>query len=185
MVVDFTSITLGSILAEIGKENIDKVLNLLQKMSVIVESGVESVGPPSAYSLVWEFGNVRQKHQGPKTVQGRDEKGRFSSAWFSTQAPRGWIGIHEPAIWKIIEEEIGKVSFDSVQDITEDSLKQELEQAYLNIAERALVLLQSTVPIDSGDLYDSLKVVPPGDDTLKGISDLASDVISEIGGLNL
>lgn len=180
MMVDTTSIALGPILAEVSKDDMAKVLSWLERIAVVVESGVESVGPPSNYALVWEWGNARQTKKGPKTTKGKNPDGK--SVWLTIQAPRGWIGIHEPAMWKVIEEEIDKVDFSSAN---ESSLRQGLEQAYIRIAQRALELLQSTVPIDKGDLYDSLKVVRPGDDVLKEVSDISSEMISSFGSLNL
>lgn len=185
LAVDTTSVALGSIFAEIADEDIDKLVSWLNQMAIIVESGVQSVGPPANYALVWEWGNIRQTKKGPKTVQGRNPKGQFTNRWFSTQAPSGWIAINEDKYWNIIQDELSKVSFDSKESITEDSLKQELTGAYKRISEKCLVILQENVPIDSGDLYDSLQVVEPGDEILKGVNDLASDMINTIGTLNL
>jgi hypothetical protein len=181
--VDLTSVALGSIFAEIAKEDIDKLIEWLAQLSVIVESGVQSVGPPADYALVWEWGNVRQTKKGPKTTKGTNPDGK--KVWLTIQAPRGWISINEPKIWKAIDDEISKIKFDSQEDITEDSLKEALTEAYRNIAEKALSYLQQTVPIDSGDLYDSLKVVEPNDEILKELNDLSSDIVSEIGTLNI
>lgn len=176
------SFALGSIFAEVAKEDTDTLLDWLKRLSIIVESGVQSVGPPASYALVWEYGNARQTKKGPKTVQGRNAAGQFTNIWFSIQAPSGWIAINEPALWKVIEEEIAKVHFEKGSI---DSLKQELEKAYITISERALELLKATVPIDSGDLHDSLEVVKPGDEVLDEISELAESINEVTGQLNL
>lgn len=180
MLVDLTSVSLGSIFAEIEKEDVDKLIEWLSQLAIIVESGVQSVGEPANYALVWEFGNVRQTKKGPKTVKGTNPEGK--RVWLSSQAPKGWISINEPKIWRVIDQELAKIKFDSINDITADALKEELNKAYLNIATKALAFLQSTVPVDSGDLYDSLKIVEPDDEIL---NELSEDIVNEIGTLNI
>ena len=181
LAVDTTSVALGSIFAEFSKEDMDILFDWIEKMSIIVESGVQSVGPPASYALVWEWGNTRQTKEGPKTTRGTNPNGE--TVWLSMQAPHGWIAINEPKIWDLIFEEMLKVEFD--MSGSPDGLKQELISAYDRIANGALELLQSTVPIDSGDLYDSLEVVSPNDEILSQASDLAEDMISTIGTLNV
>ena len=183
LTVDLTSVTLGSIFAEIAKEDMDKIVDWISQLAIVVESGVQSVGPSASYRLVWEYGNIRQQKRGPKTVRGTNPDGQ--RVWLSIQAPRGWISINEEKIWQAIDRELDNISFDSIGDITEDKIKQDLTKAYGNIAQKALGFLQETVPIDSGDLYDSLKVIEVNDPILDEISDLSSDIVSEIGTLNI
>lgn len=183
LTVDLTSVALGEILTDIAKENKDQVIQWLEKLSVVIETGVESVGPPSQYALVWEWGNSRQTKKGPKTTRGINPDGK--RVWLTIQAPKGWIAINEQRIWEALAEEVGKIEFKSPADITAENLKQELTEAYIRISERALELLQSTVPIDSGDLYDSLKVVPPNDEILEGISEFATGVIGTLEDIGL
>jgi len=182
MLVDATSVTLGSIIAEFSKSDLKILGDWLEKLSIIVESGVQSVGPPASYALTWEWGNIRQTKKGPKTTKGKNPNGK--SVWLSIQAPRGWISINEPKMWNIIESEFGKVSFNPTGN--GDDLRKELERAYRTISEKCLELLQQTVPIDSGELYDSLEVVPPGSDILNDVADLSGDIVNTItGALNI
>jgi hypothetical protein len=72
-----------------------------------------------------------------------------------------------------------------MSDINASSLQQEIMGAYDRIAQRALELLQSTVPIDSGDLYDSLEVVPVNDVILDGVSDVSESIMGTLEDLGL
>ena len=178
LAADTTSIALGSIFAEFEKKDMQTLFEWIEKMSIVVESGVQSVGPPATYALVWEFGNARQTKKGPKTVKSKNPDGK--TVWLSIQAPHGWIAVHEEKIWDIIFQELSKVKLDPSG--SEDNVKEELVKAYERIAAKALELLQSTVPVDSGELYDSLQIVSPDDSILKEVSSLANDIV---GTLNL
>jgi hypothetical protein len=51
LAADTTSIALGSIFAEFAKEDMKTLFEWIEKMSIVVESGVQSVGPPAAYII--------------------------------------------------------------------------------------------------------------------------------------
>jgi hypothetical protein len=133
-----------------------------------VTTGMASEGPAAAYALVWEWGNIRQTKPGPKTVIGTNPDG--SMVWLSIQAPFGYIRINEPTYWNIVTEVMHTVDFSKA------NLQQELERAADRIMQAVVEVTQMTVPVDSGELRASLKVVAPGDPLLEeggfGVLDL-------------
>lgn len=147
----------------------------------MVESGVQVVGDAAAYALVWEWGNTRQTKQGPRTVLGTNPAG--DSVWLSSQAPRGWIALNEPEMWKVIEDKIKKIDFAGQDEfhvnLRLEELSQEISQAFMEI-------LWKTAPVDSGDLSNSLEIVMPGDPILDVVEDSyrqMADGTTDFGGL--
>lgn len=137
----------------------------------MIESGVCSDGDAAAHALVWEWGNTRQEKQGPRTVKGQNPAG--ASVWLSSQAPEGWIAINEPDMWDAIDRRMA--SFD-LEGNTEGAMSDELERISLAVSNDILKILHSTVPVDSGDLDHSLRVVEPGDPLLDQIEDHFSEM---------
>lgn len=142
----------------------------------MVESGVAAEGDPSAYALVWEFGNLRQYKKGPHTMLGTSPAG--GKEWMSTQAPQGWIAVNEPRMWSIIDDHMAKFNFSGN---TEFNMTVELEQLSLDISRDILTLLKSTVPVDTGALDLSLGVVESGDSLLDTVEDSFGEME---GGMN-
>lgn len=132
----------------------------------MIESGVASEGDPSAYALVWEFGNLRQYKKGPRTILGTSPAG--GREWLSTQAPQGWIAINEPRMWAIIDDHMAKFTLGGN---TEFGMTVELEQMSLDISRDILTLLKSTAPVDTDALDLSLTIVEPGDSLLDVVED--------------
>ena len=109
--------------------NIDEFLVELVNVPEVT-AGVASVGDAAAYALVWEWGNTRQKKPGPKTVKGTNPDGKM--VWLSSQAPFGYIRIHEPEYWQVIEEEMSSVDLNKLRS------KQEITSNLRNVAKRAV-----------------------------------------------
>lgn len=128
----------------------------------VIEFGMASVGEASAYALVWEWGNVRQTKPGPKTVIGTNPDGKM--VWLSMQAPFGYIRINENKYWDSIKTELGNVKFDQPNA---RALERELKRAGKRIADQVVTITKMSVPVDSGDLRDSLKAVYPDDSFLE------------------
>lgn len=118
-----------------------------------IESGIVSVGDAAAYANVWEWGNLRQTKEGPKTTLGINPDG--DQVWLTIQAPYGYIRVNMETYQLIMMEEIDKVNF--AQTSGRDIDKQ-LKRATDRISKRILEVLKDTVPVDSGDLQDSLHV---------------------------
>lgn len=130
-------------------DEVQLFLDDLETMDLGVTIEITSEGPPAAYALVWEWGNARQTKEGPKTTLGINPNGE--RVWLTIQAPRGYIRVLTPMFNDIIKDEISKISFTS-------KMRGKLTKAGKNIGNRMLKLLQDTVPVDTGELRDSLKV---------------------------
>lgn len=126
-----------------------------------ISVGVASVGPASAYALVWEWGNVRQTKKGPKTILGENPDGE--SVWLSIQAPHGYIKIRENLYWEIIKQELAKVEF---RGTTPKEITAEMEAAGVKAMKRIVKVIADNAPVDSGQLSKSFVVVQPGDTSL-------------------
>jgi hypothetical protein len=151
---------------EVEVEAPPDMVNWFDRNARMVESGVASVGPAAAYALVWEWGNMRQAEKGPNTVLGTNPAG--DKVWLSIQAPRGWIAINEPRMWRAIDEELDKLEFNGEDEF---HISTQLEALSERVSIRLLDILKDTVPIDSGDLQSSLRVVEPGDALLVSVED--------------
>lgn len=131
----------------------DEFLLFLEEELAEIELGVmieiTSEGPPAAYALVWEWGNVRQTKPGPKTTLGINPNGE--RVWLTIQAPRGYIRVLTPQFHAIVKDELSSMKFTGKD-------KTKLTQCAKRISKRMLTLLKDTVPVDKGDLRDSLRV---------------------------
>ena len=140
-----------------------------ESLAEMVEGGIVAEGDPSNYALVWEFGNQRQYKKGPKTVRGVNPLGK--KAWLSSQASHGWISINEPLMWDVIDKRYETLDFDSP-----DILK-EIKRVAVDVLIDIYNILQNTVPMDSGDLSNSLEIVEP--DQAK-VLEMAEDIFQDI-----
>lgn len=155
----------------------DHVDDFLQEFTDIEEvaSGVASIGDAASYALVWEWGNARQRQIGPKTTLGINPDGK--RVFLSIQAPHGYIRVNEPLYWAALEEEIDAMEFTGGSSA---AIRREMGQAAKRAAKRVQEIIQEHVPVDHGDLHDSIKVVNPGDELLEQAEeDNAVDVDSE------
>ena len=135
--------------------------------NIEVKAYITSEGPASAYALVWEFGNLRQTKQGPKTVLGVNPNGE--TVWLSSQAPTGYIRTLAPEFRRIIREELAQyqiylefgrnIGFEKRRSVKSQMLAtRRLEKVAERITNKMLRLLRRHVPVDTGDLKDSLRV---------------------------
>jgi len=118
----------------------------------LVRIGIGSDGPASEYALVWEWGNVRQTKQGPKTVRGTNPDG--SEVWLTIQAPFGYIRVNTPKYWQIVYLDMEKINFAK----SGKEIDRQIRMASERITEGILAILRETVPVDDGQLRDSLRV---------------------------
>lgn len=123
-----------------------------------IQAGVASMGEAAAYSYVWEYGNVRQVKEGPKTTKGINPDGDV--VWLSIQAPSGYVAVSESQYHEILKDELSKVTFSGT---TSSAIRKELNVAAVRAMERIRAVIENNAPVDSGDLSDSFKVVKPGD----------------------
>lgn len=126
-----------------------------------ISAGVASFGEAAAYAEVWEYGNIRQTKEGPKTVLGINPDGE--NVWLSVQAPVGYISVNENLYWSILKEELGKVKFESTNA---KGITEELEKAAVKAMKRICKIIADTAPYDKGDLSESFQVVNPNDSLL-------------------
>lgn len=126
-----------------------------------VKAGMASVGDAAAHALVWEWGNVRQTKPGPKTVLGTNPDGTM--VWLSAQAPFGYISINVP---QYHEAALAALKLMNFRQPNARAMTRELEQVAKKIGRMFVDITQLTVPVDSGDLRDSLTAVDPGDPIL-------------------
>jgi len=129
------------------------------KAARVFETGVAMEGPPADYGLVWEYGfsptrdgTIRQYQQGPRTVWSENALGE--PHWMSSQAPHGWIAVNEPRMREAIMRRLADADLNDV------------ERACVDASIDMFNILQETVPMDSGDLSNSLALVPPRDSLL-------------------
>lgn len=156
----------STVFPKIEFENVDEFLLEMQQHNKEIKAGVMIVGDAADYGLVWEWGNVRQKKPGPRTVIGTNPDGKM--VWLSIQAPFGYIRINEPFMHKIVDEVLATVSFNqpNVQAITK-----ELEKAAKKISKAIAEVVAADAPIgdrEYGDphpglLRKSIKPVDPND----------------------
>jgi len=126
-----------------------------------ISAGVAAVGEAADYAEVWEWGNIRQTKQGPKTILGTNPDG--DSVWLSVQAPFGYIRVHASMYWDIYREELDKLDFSPK---TAKGIQEQLERAHKNAAVRCAVIISNSAPVDSGQLAGSIEAVAPGDEIL-------------------
>lgn len=121
-----------------------------------IGGGAASVGEAAAYALVWEWGNTRQTKQGPRTVRGINPDGE--SVWLSSQAPMGYISLHEDEFLVAIGDEVSQVDFsDGILKAVPDLLS-----AADRSSARIAYIISQNAPIDSGDLADSIQPLVRG-----------------------
>jgi hypothetical protein len=162
-------------------DKLDEFLLEFSEQDQEVQAGVASDGEAAAYALVWEWGNMRQKFIGPKTTLGLNPDGQ--RVWLSIQAPTGWIRVNEAQYWQFFEEEMAKAKFSSPST---GDISDELRGIARRAAKRICELMKDTVPVDSGDLRDSLEVVDPEDyaalDLGADTSDWDTLVLTDVSG---
>lgn len=124
-----------------------------------VLGGIQSYGDAAAYAWVWEYGNIRQTKQGPKTVLGVNPNGE--QVWLSIQAPFGYIAIHNVQFQQILNDELGKAKF-----LSGDPRKA-LEDASYRAAQRMVPLIEGSAPIDTGALGASILALYATDPDLR------------------
>lgn len=140
------------------------LFNPLKKMlgdldiDIAMATAIVSRGAPSAYALVWEYGNVRQTKKGPKTTHATDiETGK--KVWLTIQAPKGYVRVLRPRFRKIIEQELGKVKFGK------KDTKKQIASAWDRVGERIVALVKEKVPVgdgtEGGALRDSITWIKP------------------------
>ena len=147
-------------------DRLDQFLLEFEEQDKLVEAGVVSEGEGAAYALVWEWGNARQKQLGPKTTLGINPDG--SSVFLSIQAPRGYIRVNTPLFQQAMDEETAKIEFSSE---TTGKIFDELNAAALRAAKRIAEIIKEHVPVDTGQLHDSIKVAKYGDPILDSDED--------------
>ena len=152
----------ADIIPTVDFDQLDEFLLEFEEHDFTASAGIEVVGDPAAYALVWEWGNRRQKKQGPKTVLGPNPRGEI--VWLSTQAPEGWIRRNEDQMMGAFEKELVKATFAQPDA---KAMQKELEKRVLAGAEEAAKVLKEYVPVGSGNLRDAIKVVRPGDAILE------------------
>jgi hypothetical protein len=128
-----------------------------------VRGGVMSEGDAAAYALVWEWGNARQTQKGPKTVLGTNPDGE--QVWLSIQAPFGYIRINEDQYLMILQDEMEKADFG---DFEADTIRLELELISMRAGDRIAEVIRRSVPVDTGNLQESIVRVEPDDPDLLG-----------------
>lgn len=143
---------------ELVFDKLDELFLEFEEHDKLIAAGVAAIGEAAAYAEVWEWGNVRQTKQGPKTVLGTNPDGE--EVWLSVQAPFGYIAIHESQYWDIMKEELGKVEFKSS---TAQGITKELETAAVKAMKRVKDLIEESAPVDKGILSKSFRVVLPDD----------------------
>lgn len=127
-----------------------------------VRGGVVVEGDAAAYALVWEWGNVRQVKEGPKTVKGINPDGE--EVWLSVQAPFGYIRIHEPDFLRILMEKLSAIDFSKAS--TGKQIRDEMKKASAASGEAIAELLREFAPRDKGDLREALQAADPDDPDL-------------------
>lgn len=146
-------------------KELKKILDVMKKSADEgpVRGGVMSEGDAAAYALVWEWGNARQTQKGPKTVLGTNPDGE--QVWLSIQAPFGYIRINEDEYVRILQEELEQADFG---DLEGDTIRLELWLASHRAAERIAEVIRGTVPVDTGNLQESIVAMDPDDPDLQG-----------------
>ena len=164
-----------NVIPNIMFDHLDEFLLEFEQHDKEVSSGVMVVGDAAAYAEVWEWGNTRQTKQGPRTVLGPNPDGDI--VWLSSQAPEGWIRVNEDQIWAGLERELEKAQF-AQPDAR--AMTVELEARAEAAAERAREILVVHAPKDSGQLAESLQMVPAGSSILDDSDDV--EALELIGG---
>lgn len=123
-----------------------------------ISSGVGVFGPAAAYALVWEFGNLRQHQQGPRTVMGVN-LATGAQVWMSSQAPWGYVRASEADMWLVIEEEIKKARLGN----TRAEVWKQLNEVATRIAVKCSRIIREAAPEDSGELKSNIIPLLPGD----------------------
>ena len=149
-------------------KEVKKVLDGFKQASAEgpVRGGVASVGEASAYALIWEWGNARQTQKGPKTVLGVNPDGE--QVWLSLQAPFGYVRIHESEYIQILEKELKEIDFNALDA---RDIRTAMELVALKASEKIAELIRETVPVDSGDLKESIVALDPDDPALEEIDE--------------
>ena len=123
-------------------------------LDIALSVAIVSEGPPSAYALVWEYGNIRQTKKGPKTTLGFDpETGK--RVWLTIQAPTGYVRMLTPIFRGILHQEIETVKWGR------KDTKQQLVRALNRAAQHMVMKIKEYVPVDTGALKDSITFIPP------------------------
>ena len=166
-------------LDDLAVKDIKKTLDEFTKASEEgpVRGGVASEGDASAYALVWEWGNARQTKKGPKTVLGINPDGK--QVWLSIQAPQGYIRLHTSDYLDILEKELAEADF---ENLDAESIRLEMKLVCSRAAEKMAELIKDTVPVDSGELRDSIKAMDPDDEDLEKDDDDEKELGNQLFG---
>jgi len=123
-------------------------------IDIAISTAIVSVGPASAYALVWEYGNLRQTKKGPKTTLGIDPE-TGARVWLTIQAPSGYVRIWKPRFKTIIASSLHGIKWG------ERDAKHQLTDAVERMGERMANLVETTAPVDKGDLKASITWLKP------------------------
>lgn len=145
-----------------------------------VRGGVASFGKPSAYALVWEWGNARQTQKGPKTTLGINPDGE--QVWLTLQAPMGYIRINQPVMVAILADELQAV--DWAEFNSAGSARAELKRVSKRVADRIADVIRQSVPVGEGDgagaLMQSIRAMNPDDPALE-VTDTETEMVGRFG----
>lgn len=130
----------------------------LSQLDFSVFAGVAASGPGTAYALVWELGNIRMTKAGPKTVMGHNPISG-ETAFFSTQAPLGYVRVLVPVFMQIIVNEMRTVQWASANKAV---IEKQIKNAAAVITQKMAQLVAQHAPVDTGDLQMSIVPIAPG-----------------------
>lgn len=139
------------------EDTLDRIFQELEEAPTLT-SGVGVLGPGAAYALVWEFGNIRQHKQGPKTVLGVNPV-TGERVWMSIQAPWGYVRSNESEMWTVINQEIEKAKLGN----TRQEVWREMNEVSTRIAVECQKIIRKAAPIDTGELRADIQEILPGD----------------------
>lgn len=140
-------------------EGLSDIMSQLSPLLSTVTVGVASIGDPSQYALVLEFGFSNAQQPGPRTVIGINGVGE--AAIMSSQAPTGYIRVNQEKYLAIVKEQIADVDWSDIEN-----LHGSIEDAMNRAGEEITELIYNTAPVDTGALIFSFGVIEVGDPLL-------------------
>jgi hypothetical protein len=140
-----------------GLEKLEKLFH--EVANIHVQGGVMVDGDAVPYSLVWEWGEVRQP--GPKTMWGVNPDGE--TRVMTKTAPMGFIRIHHQDYIQILREEAKRITWSNTPM---DQWEEKLKEVAITVGRRCAQLISDSAPIDTGLLRASIQGCHPDDPIL-------------------
>lgn len=132
------------------------VFTRLSRLPSRLQAGVAVKGEAVARALVWEWGTVRFRQPGPKTVWGKNPDAGDVRI-FTRTAPSGYVRIHKQQFFDMVTNAVTAIPV--ATELKAGTYAATLQQNLMRAATEAAQIMAQDAPIDTGLLRQSIVAV--------------------------